>query len=71
MAAIFEDSVSGLIPASVVKINKMVESKSPWMGVNEVCFLLIFFNNSCIILKVNNYTLTKNKPIYHAQNVNR
>ena len=49
MAAIFEDSVSGAIPVSVDKINKMAECGSPRFGVNEVGVLLDFYNNSCII----------------------
>ena len=46
---IFEDSVSRLISEAAVKINKMVKSGSPDFEVNEVGFLLIFFNNNCII----------------------
>ena len=38
-----------MIPVAVDKINKMVESGSPRLGVKEVGFLLDFFNNSCII----------------------
>ena len=46
-AAIFEDSVSRVIPVAVVKINKMAESESPrmalfLMGVNEVEFFAYF-----------------------------
>ena len=46
-AALFEDSFSGVIPVVVVKINIMVESQSAHMEV--IFFLLIFFNNDCII----------------------
>ena len=49
IAAIFEYSVGGGIPIAVVKINKMVESGSPRLEVNEVLLLLSFFNNNCII----------------------
>ena len=49
VAAIFKDSVSGVIPVAVDKINKMAESGSTHLGVNLGCFLLDFFNNSCII----------------------
>ena len=49
VSAIFEDSVSRVIPVAVDKINKMAESGSPCLGVNEFCFLLDVFNNSCII----------------------
>ena len=41
VAAIFEDSVSGAIPVSVDKINKMAECGSPCLGVNEVGFCWI------------------------------
>ena len=41
VAAIFEDSVSGVIPVAVDKINKMPESGSPRLGVNEVSFCWI------------------------------
>ena len=37
-AVIFEDSVSGVIPVAVDKINKMAESGSPRSVVNEVGF---------------------------------
>ena len=47
--AIFQDSVSGVIPVATDKINKMADSGSPRLGVNEVGVLLVFFNNSCII----------------------
>ena len=49
VAAIFEESVSGVIHVPVDKINKMAECGSPRIGVNEVGFLLDFFNNGCII----------------------
>ena len=49
VATIFEDYVSGVIPVAVVKINKKAEIESPRMEVNEVCFSLISFNNSCNI----------------------
>ena len=49
VVAIFEDSVSRVILVAVNKINKIAESKSPRLGVNEVAFLLDFFNSSCII----------------------
>ena len=39
--AIFEDSVRGVIPVAVDKINKIAESGSPRFGVNEVGFCLI------------------------------
>ena len=48
IAAIFKDSVSGVIPVAIVKIKKMAESRFPRFQVNEVC-LLIFYNNNCII----------------------
>ena len=70
MAAIFEDSVSGVIPVAVDKIDKLAEGGSPRLGVNEVGFLLDFFNNSCII-KLITTPCPKNKPIYHAWSVNR
>ena len=38
VVAISEDSISGVIPVAVVKINKMVESRSPHLGVNVVGF---------------------------------
>ena len=41
VAAIFEDLVSGVIPVAVDKINKMAESGSPRLGVNEVGFCWI------------------------------
>ena len=41
VAAIFEDSVSGVIPVAVDKINNIVESLSPRLGVNEVGFCCI------------------------------
>ena len=37
-AAIFEDSVSGMITVAVDKINKMGECGSPRLEVNEVDF---------------------------------
>ena len=40
-AAIFEDSVSGVIPGTVDKIMKMAESRSPRLGVKEVGFCWI------------------------------
>ena len=49
VAAIFEESVRGVIPVPVDKINKKAECESPRFGVNEVGFLLDFFKNSCII----------------------
>ena len=36
VAAIFEESISGVIPVPVDKINKMAECGSPRFGVNEV-----------------------------------
>ena len=36
IAGIFEESVNGVIPVAVDKINHMAESGSPLMGVNEV-----------------------------------
>ena len=38
-----------MIPVAVVKINKMAESGFPNLGVNEVGFLPISFNNNCLI----------------------
>ena len=38
VAAIFEDSVSRMIPVAVDKINKMAECGSPRLEVNEVDF---------------------------------
>ena len=38
VAAIFEDSVSGMIPVAVDIINKMAECGSPRLNVNEVGF---------------------------------
>ena len=50
LMAIFEDSVNGVIPVAVDKISKiMAESGDPRLEVNEVGFLLDFFDNSCII----------------------
>ena len=49
VAAIFVDSVRGVIPVATDKINKMADSGSPRLGVNEVDDLLVFFKNSCII----------------------
>ena len=49
VAAIFEDLVSGVIPIPVDKINKTAESGAPRLGVNEVRFLLDFFDYCCII----------------------
>ena len=50
---IFEDSVSVVILVAVDKINKMTESGSPRLGVNEVdnhqVWFLDYFNNCCII----------------------
>ena len=37
-AAIFQDSVSGVIPVAVDKINKMAESGPPRLGINAVGF---------------------------------
>ena len=48
-AGIVEDSVSRVIPVAVVKINKMAESGSPCLGVNEFGSFEIFFSNCCII----------------------
>ena len=67
--AIFENSVSGMIPVAVDKINKMADFGSPRLEVNEVGFA--GFLQQKLHYKVNNYPLTKNKPIYHARNVNR
>ena len=69
VAAIFKDFVSGIIPVAVDKINKMAECGSPRLEVNEVCFA--GFLQQQLHYKVNNYLLTQNKSIYHAQNVNR
>ena len=41
VAAIFEDSVSGVIPVAVDKINQMAECGSPRFGVNTVGFCWI------------------------------
>ena len=38
VVAIFEDLVSGMIPVTVDKINKMAECRSPRLEVNEVGF---------------------------------
>ena len=38
ITAIFEDSVSGVIPVAVDKINKFPESGSPHLGVNDMVF---------------------------------
>ena len=38
VSAIFEDSVRGMIPVAVDKINKMVECGYPRLEVNEVGF---------------------------------
>ena len=42
VAAVFEDSVSRVIPVAVDKINKMAESGSPHLGVNLGCFFAGF-----------------------------
>ena len=44
-ATMFEDFIRGVMPAAVVKINKMGESRSPHLEVNELGFMLILFNN--------------------------
>ena len=49
VAAIFEDSFSGVIRVAVDKINKMAERGSPRLGLNEVVFLLDFFNKIYMI----------------------
>ena len=36
LVAIFEDSISGMIPVAVDKLNKMAESGFPRLGLNEV-----------------------------------
>ena len=69
VAAIFEDFVSGVIPEAVDKINKMAESGSPRLGVNEVWFFLI--PSTIVAYKVNHYLWTKNEPVCHARNKNR
>ena len=38
ITAIFEDSVSGVIPVAADKINKFAESGSPHLGVNDMVF---------------------------------
>ena len=38
VAAIFEDSVSGMIPVAIDKINKMAECGSPRLEINDVGF---------------------------------
>ena len=43
-----EDSVSGVIPEPVIKINKMAESGNLRFGVNELGILVINFNKSCV-----------------------
>ena len=62
---IFENSVSGVIPVAVDKINMMAELGSPRLEVNEVSFA--GFLQQWLHFKLNNYTLIKNKPIYHAR----
>ena len=42
IAMIFEDSVGGVIPVAVTKINKMTENESPHMGVNVVVVFCCF-----------------------------
>ena len=39
IAAVVKDSISRVIPVTVIKINKMAEGESPCLGVNEVVFL--------------------------------
>ena len=49
------------------QINKITDDGFPRREGKEGKFLLIFSND----YKVNNHPITKNKPIYHARNVNR
>ena len=60
---------NGMIPVAVDKINKMAECGSPRLEVNVFGFDGII--QQLLHYKVNNYPLIKNKPIYHARNVNR
>ena len=62
-------TVSGMIPVTVDKINKMVQCGFPHLEVNEAGFA--GFLQQQLQYKINNYPLTKNKPIYHTLNVNR
>ena len=61
-AAIFKDSISGMIPVAVVKINKMEDSRHPRLGGNKVVFFAGFLQQY-LHYKVYNYPLTKNKTI--------
>ena len=56
------------IAAAVDKINKMADCRLSRLEGKQGKILLLFPSNNCII---NKYPMTKNKPIYHARNVNR